>query len=212
MISILLCNKLHFMNIPTYIEQLFHFSFNEMIKKRNLNTGVNANVSLEPTSAAQSNNNINNNIFINKRDDSRSELCYTNGKEDIVITREATDEPINESLNKSSVKTLILETYAKILLNQDKALISNLISKHTIIVPHEDLVNIIKSVTGGDVEIYVDDNPGCCVAKVSPIQKIDSIKIVKESGEIVTDFKQVYNKEYNDLVNVYHLCLKYVVC
>ncbi|KAK8872185.1 hypothetical protein M9Y10_007949 [Tritrichomonas musculus] len=174
-----------------------------MIKKRNLNTGVNANVSLEPTSAAQSNNNINNNIFINKRDDSQSE--------DIVITHEAvltTKEPLNES----SVKTLILETYAKILLNQDKALISNLISKHTIIVPHEYLVNIIKSVTGGDVEIYVDDNPGCCVAKVSPIQKIDSIKVVKESGEVVTDFKQVYNKEYNDLVNVYHLCLKYVVC
>ena len=193
MISIRLCQT----------ESLFHFSFNEMIKKRNLNTGVNANVSLEPTSAAQSNNNINNNIFINKRDDSQSE--------DIVITHEAvltTKEPLNES----SVKTLILETYAKILLNQDKALISNLISKHTIIVPHEDLVNIIKSVTGGDVEIYVDDNPGCCVAKVSPIQKIDSIKIVKESGEIVTDFKQVYNKEYNDLVNVYHLCLKYVVC
>lgn len=196
MISIRLCQT----------ESLFHFSFNEMIKKRNLNTGVNANVSLEPTSAAQSNNNINNNIFINKRED---------GKEDIVITREATLNDIittDEPTNNKTPNELILETYAKILLNQDKALISNLISKHTIIVPHEDLVNIIKSVTGGDVEIYVDDNPGCCVAKVSPIQKIDSIKIVKESGEIVTDFKQVYNKEYNDLVNVYHLCLKYVVC
>lgn len=39
-----------------------------MIKKRPLNNGVNANVSLEPAAAAQSNNNINNNIFINKRD------------------------------------------------------------------------------------------------------------------------------------------------
>ena len=86
-----------------------------------------------------------------------------------------------------------------------------LVSKRTIIVPIQDLASIIKSVTGGNVEIYTDDNPGCCVAKVSPIQKVDAIKIVTESGEIVTDFKQVYNKEFNDLVNVYHLCLKYVV-
>ena len=172
-----------------------------MIKKRNLNTGVNANVSLEPTSASQSNNNINNNIFINKRDD---------GKEDIVITRElpiVSEEPVHNT----DVRSLILETYAKILLDQDKALISNLVSKRTIIVPIQDLASIIKSVTGGNVEIYTDDNPGCCVAKVSPIQKVDAIKIVTESGEIVTDFKQVYNKEFNDLVNVYHLCLKYVV-
>ena len=172
-----------------------------MIKKRNLNTGVNANVSLEPTSASQSNNNINNNIFINKRDD---------GKEDIVITRElpiVSEEPVVNT----DVRSLILETYAKILLDQDKALISNLVSKRTIIVPIQDLASIIKSVTGGNVEIYTDDNPGCCVAKVSPIQKVDAIKIVTESGEIVTDFKQVYNKEFNDLVNVYHLCLKYVV-
>ena len=172
-----------------------------MIKKRNLNTGVNANVSLEPTSASQSNNNINNNIFINKRDD---------GKEDIVITRELPIVP-EEPVVNTDVRSLILETYAKILLDQDKALISNLVSKRTIIVPIQDLASIIKSVTGGNVEIYTDDNPGCCVAKVSPIQKVDAIKIVTESGEIVTDFKQVYNKEFNDLVNVYHLCLKYVV-
>ena len=120
-----------------------------MIKKRNLNTGVNANISLEPTSASQSNNNINNNIFINKRDD---------GKEDIVITRELTvhqDEPVVDH----DVRSLILETYAKILLDQDKALISNLISKRTIIVPQQDLALIIKAVTGGNVEIYTDDNP-----------------------------------------------------
>ena len=172
-----------------------------MIKKRNLNTGVNANVSLEPTSASQSNNNINNNIFINKRDD---------GKEDIVITRELPIAP-EEPVVNTDVRSLILETYAKILLDQDKALISNLVSKRTIIVPIQDLASIIKSVTGGNVEIYTDDNPGCCVAEVSPIQKVDAIKIVTESGEIVTDFKQVYNKEFNDLVNVYHLCLKYVV-
>ncbi len=58
-----------------------------MIKKRNLNTGINANVSLEPSAASQSTSNINNNIIINKRED---------GKEDIVITRdiELDDKPL----------------------------------------------------------------------------------------------------------------------
>ena len=50
-----------------------------MIKKRAANAGVNANISLEPSAASQSTNNLTNNIIINKRDD---------GKEDIVITRE----------------------------------------------------------------------------------------------------------------------------
>ena len=190
-----------------------------MIKKRNLNTGVNANVSLEPSSASQSNNNINNNIIINRRED---------GKEDIVITRDVTlnEESVNDvngfSDRRSAcrlrtnvlpdVRTLILETYAKILLDQDKALISNLISKRTIIIPQADLTNIIKTVTGGEAEILTDDNDGCCAARASPIQKIDAIKIYTDSGEIVTDFKQVYNKEYNELVNTYHLNLKYCVC
>ena len=55
-----------------------------MIKKRNLTNGVNANISLEPSAASQSTNNLTNNIIINKRDD---------GKEEIVITR---DVELNE--------------------------------------------------------------------------------------------------------------------
>ena len=180
------------------------FCLIQMIKKRNLNTGVNANVSLEPTAASQSNNNFNNNIIINRRDD---------GKEDIVITRDANIESpsTTDEAKPNDVRSLILETYAKILLSQDKALISNLISKHTIIIPQADLVSIINTITGGDTEILTDDDVGCCAARVSPIQKIDAIKIHTDSGEVITDFKQVYNKEYNELVNSYHLNLKYVV-
>lgn len=106
-----------------------------MIKKRSLNTGVYANVSLEPTSASQSNNNINNNIIINRREDS---------KEDIVITRKITlDDTTFDDPKINNVQSLILETYAQILLNQDKALISNLVTKQSIIVPYESLTNII---------------------------------------------------------------------
>ena len=106
-----------------------------MIKKRNLTNGVNANVSLEPTSASQATNNLTNNIFINKRED---------GKEDIVITRDV--QPNLEEAEIPDVKLAVLEAYAQILLDQDKALIANLISKNTIIVPATSLQKIIKAI------------------------------------------------------------------
>lgn len=174
-----------------------------MIKKRTNTAGIQTNVSLEPTSAAQSNNNINNNIIINKRDD---------GKEDIVITRDLTidDKPQDETL--TDYKLTILETFAQILLNQDKALLANLISKNTIIVPATSLQQIIKSITKAEsVDIFYDEDIHCCATKSNPIRKIESIKIVNENGEVCTDFKQTYNKEFNDLTNNYHVCLKYVI-
>lgn len=176
-----------------------YFSF-KMIKKRSLTNGVNANVSLEPSAASQSTSNINNNIIINKRED---------GKEEIVITRDA-ELNVEEEAKDIDVRNVILETYAQILLNQDKALISNLIFKHCIIVPAECLEEIIKSILKvNTVIIMLDEDVNCCVGKTSPIQKVEAIKIVKDNGEIITDFKQVYNKEYNELVNNYHLCLKF---
>lgn len=174
-----------------------------MIKKRNANAGINANISLEPSAASQSTSNINNNIIINKRDD---------GKEDIVITRDIDEGQPASSLEDMDVRTVILESYAQILLNQDKALLSNIISKNCIIVPMSALQNIIKAAIHTEqVDIYLDEDIKCCATKVNPIRKIEAIKIVNENGEIVTDFKQVYNKEYNELVNVYHLCLKYCI-
>ena len=172
-----------------------------MIKKRSLTNGVNANVSVEPTAASQSTSNINNNIIINKRDD---------GKEDIVITRDIevqADEP-----KTADVRDVILEAYAQILLTQDKALISNLVSKRCIIVPIESLQNIIKAMLNAhEVEVHLDEDISCCAGKANPIRKIEAIKIIDTNGEIITDFKQVYNKEFNQLVNNYHLCLKYCI-
>ena len=174
-----------------------------MIRKRSLTNGVNANVSLEPSAASQSTSNINNNIIINKRED---------GKEDIVITRDiGLDEQPSETKDKD-VRIVILEAYAQILLNQDKALLSNLIFKNNIIVPVSALENIIKAAIKADqVEIYLDEDVKCCATKANPIRKIEAIKIITDNGEMVTDMKQVYNKEYNELVNIYHLCLKYAV-
>ena len=65
--------------------------------------------------------------------------------------------------------------------------------------------------TGGDVEIQYDEDFSCCAAKVTFIKKIDAIKIIKDDNIIITDFKQVFNKEYNDLTNKWHMNLKYVL-
>ena len=180
-----------------------------MIKKRNLTNGVNANVSLEPSSAAQSNSNINNNIYITKHMDSES----PEKDDDVIITREIQLEEVqNNDTVDYDVKLLILETFAKILLDQDKALISNLIFKNCIIIPVSSLTQIIKTmIKDCEVEIYLNEDIKCCATKANPIRKVDAIKVIKNNGEVLTDFKQVYNKEYNDLVNVYHICLKYAV-
>ncbi len=180
-----------------------------MIKKRNMTNGVNANVSLEPSSAAQSNSNINNNIYITKHMDSES----PEKDDDVIITREVQLEEVqNNDTVDYDVKLLILETFAKILLDQDKALISNLIFKNCIIIPVSSLTQIIKTmIKDCEVEIYLNEDIKCCATKANPIRKVDAIKVIKNNGEVLTDFKQVYNKEYNDLVNVYHICLKYGV-
>ncbi|KAK8867239.1 hypothetical protein M9Y10_010216 [Tritrichomonas musculus] len=170
-----------------------------MIKKRTNATGVNTNIALEPTAASSSTSNINNNIIINKREggDSDNKRC---------------EYRTRRNNQRNSHKNVILETYAQILLNQDKALLSNLIFKHTIIVSKECLEEIIKAILKvTEVEVYLDEDINCCAGKANPIRKIEAIKIIKENGEIVTDFKQVYNKEFNELVNNYLKCIKFCV-
>lgn len=174
-----------------------------MINRKNRNIGVNANVSIEPNSAASSNNNFNNNIYVQTPYPTEVKATASTFTERDVL-------PPSEVIVEPDVRELILQTFASILLNQDKALISNLISKHTIIVPINDLCEIIHVMTNGDVEIRVDEDCSCCAVKVSPIKKIESIKIIKDNV-VITDFKQVFNKEYNELINNYHINLKYVV-
>ena len=118
---------------------------------------------MEPQAASQSTSNINNNIIINKRED---------GKEDIVITRDVGIEEPKQEEDKD-VRNIILETYAQILLNQNKALLANLIFKDCIIVPCTSLAEIIAVITKAEsVEINLNEDLGCCASKANPIRKI----------------------------------------
>ena len=182
-----------------------------MINRKTRNLGVNANIGLDPTSASQSNNNFSNNIYVQTPypADIKTQPSTFNERE--IELQDIKDKQNDQTYDQTEVKELILQTYANILLHQDKALIANLISKHTIIVPIDDLRAIIQLMTNGDVEIQYDEDFACCAAKVTFIKKIDAIKIIKDDNVIITDFKQVFNKEYNDLVNKYHMNLKYVL-
>ena len=184
-----------------------------MINRKTRNLGVNANIGLEPNAASSSNNNFSNNIYVQTPYPSeiKTQPSTFNTREVELELQDIKDKPTDQTYNQTEVKELILQTYASILLNQDKALIANLISKHTIIVPIEDLRSIIQLMTGGCVEIQCDEDFSCCAAKVTFIKKIDAIKIIKDDNIIITDFKQVFNKEYNDLVNKWHMNLKYVL-
>ena len=128
---------------------------------------------------------------------------------EVIITTE-TNKQNEVQVKPKTAEQIILDTYAKILLDQNKALLLNLISKQTIIVPRSDLEQIIKAKVGLPCEVtLVDTDGGCCFAKYSPIKKVETIKIINE--ELVSDFKQVYNNDYNDLINLYHLCLRFCI-
>ena len=127
---------------------------------------------------------------------------------EVIITTETNKHTEEKEVKPKTAQEIILETYARILLDQNKALLLNLISKQTIIVPKTDLEAIIKAKVGLPCEVtLVDTDGGCCIAKYSPIKKVETIKIINE--ELVSDFKQVYNNDYNDLINLYHLCLRF---
>ena len=182
-------------------------------RKNSTKAGINAHVGIEPNAASSSNNRFTNNVYVQTPYPADVKLQTSTFNEREIELPDLPQPSTVDSrtlTDKQDVRTLILETYANILLNQDVALIANLVSKHTIIVPHDELQQIIQCITGNHVDVIVSEDNGCC-AKTSPIVKVDFIKVITDAGQIITDFKQVFNKEYNELTGKYHLNLKYVV-
>ena len=110
---------------------------------------------------------------------------------EVIITTETNKQTEEKNVKPKTAEQIILDTYAKILLDQNKALLLNLISKQTIIIPKTDLEAIIKAKTGLPCEVtLVDDSAGCCIAKYSPIKKVETIKIINE--ELVSDLRTCF--------------------
>ena len=168
-------------------------------------------------SAVSENNVMTRDVELNDIEEKEEHVTTTPVKEpqkiyarEVIITTETNKQTEEKNVKPKTAEQIILDTYAKILLDQNKALLLNLISKQTIIIPKTDLEAIIKAKTGLPCEVtLIDDSAGCCIAKYSPIKKVETIKIINE--ELVSDFKQVYNNDYNDLINLYHLCLRFCI-
>lgn len=112
---------------------------------------------------------------------------------------------------RSEVDRILLEVYGAILLTQNKQLLANILSKSHIIITKADLERVISAKLNQQCSVVVADELfGCgCTAKISPILKIDSIRIINDNNSL--DFKTAFNSEYNEMNDVYKLSLKYVV-
>ena len=123
----------------------------------------------ETTSATEQNTEVVNETHTTTTPVKKPQKIYAR---EVIITTE-TNKQEEQNVKVKTPEQAVLETYAKILLDQNKALLLNLISKQTIIVPRTDLEEIVKAKTGMTCQItLVDDVVGCCLAKYSHIKKI----------------------------------------
>lgn len=117
----------------------------------------------------------------------------------------------NPYASLNSVDEYLRELYQSILLTENKKLLANLISKKSIILTKEDLEEVIKRKIGKQCAIdFEDEDPKCCGVS-SPFIKINNIRVLDESGAAGTDFQIQYNKDYQELVTNYHICMRYVL-
>ena len=122
-----------------------------------------------------------------------------------VVEREVSMENQNDSLYKHLAKT-----FSEILKSNNAKLIANVLdSTGKVIISANDLVQAIALVLELDINAvklsYEDPEPGCSCKSISPIKKVNSIKI---NG---MDFQLQYNKEYNILIDEFNISLEKVI-
>lgn len=185
------------------------------IRKHSCSYGLNIPVSLDPASQSTSNTSINNNIIF--QSDKEEKPLYPPAEEPPIYPSVAATPNYNnvqtrninvneDQTNDKRLEDILYEIYAKILLSENTELISNLVSKKHIILTKTNLELVIKTVAKSDciVELY-DTDGSCCVAKYSPIKKIEAIKLIND--DLVSNFKFVKSELYYELQDKYHICL-----
>ena len=111
----------------------------------------------------------------------------------------------------STVDEYLRELYQSILLTENKKLLANLISKKSIILTKEDLEEVIKRKIGKTCTVDCEDEEPNCCGITSPFIKVNNIRVLDDSGTAGTDFQIQYNKDYQELVTNYHICMKFVL-
>lgn len=208
------------------------------MNKRHVNTyGVNTNVSLDPTSNAASMQSINNNITIQTNPNDKPAVAERSMPDPLFPSVRTTDsttiaEPVetdyavnevpnytvsypkvdtgHSATNTININSKLRDIFGRILLSDNKVLLSNILTKNSIIIAKNDLEDVIKLRINKTCSIIIDDTDDqcACLRKATSIYKIASIRIVDDNSSV--DFKAAYNAEYNDLVDNYKLNLVYV--
>ena len=111
----------------------------------------------------------------------------------------------------STVDEYLRELYQSILLTENKKLLANLISKKSIILTKEDLEEVIKRKIGKTCTVDCEDEEPNCCGITSPFIKVNNIRVLDDTGTAGTDFQIQYNKDYQELVTNYHICMKFVL-
>lgn len=180
--------------------------------RRANNLGLSTNIGLESSAISSSNPNINNNIVINTKEtnsETNANLSNPYANSSVSNFIPPTSSLTEDNLN---LEMRLLDIYTQILLSDNKKLLANIVSKQNIIISKTDLESIISLLINKKVSIELEDPDVSCLSRISnslDFGKVSAIKIIDEN--CVTDFKLVHNKEYNELINKYHLSLKFVL-
>ena len=160
------------------------------------------NVPIAPTSTSETK--LTNNITISNVAYPNVEVNPYKDVEEPAKTRE-----VSYSEKPNELDAYLLKLYQAILLSENKKLLSNVISKDSIILTQEDLEKVIELKTGKKCVISYEDPEVTCCNLNTIFMKISSIRIVEKEEQ--ADFKIKYNKDYLELITNYHINLKYVL-
>lgn len=175
-----------------------------MYQRSNRNLGFNTNVSLEPSANTQSSQQITNNIIVKTASGEEVPIIERSTE---VIGNDASNNDEAGPIEKGNVDAILLGVYKNILLSQNKQLLSNILSKHHIMIYKDDLEKAISTKIGKKCSVVLKEGDECgCSAKFDPFALIDSIVIYENDKRV--DFKVAYNADYVELSEKYALSLK----
>ena len=175
-----------------------------MYQRSNRNLGFNTNVSLEPSANTQSSQQITNNIIVKTASGEEVPIIERSTE---VIGNDASNNDEAGPIEKGNVDAILLGVYKNILLRQNKQLLSNILSKHHIMIYKDDLEKAISTKIGKKCSVVLKEGDECgCSAKFDPFALIDSIVIYENDKRV--DFKVAYNADYVELSEKYALSLK----
>ncbi len=186
------------------------------------------NVPIAPT--ANTDNHLTNNIsiknYLAKDSENAENPNLTPEGDEVVTVEERTVETTTEttetvtttqerSVQKRELATndldkFLLELYQTVLLNDNKKLLANMISKNKIILTKEDLETAVSKRIGLPCTIEYDEPEITCFGANPIFLKVSSIRVFNDD-ETYSDLQVQFNKEYVEMSTTYHLCMAYVL-